>query len=363
MRKTFVVLSLLIPATLLADEDPFRWDLQVRPEVVRPGEEFLVEATFLIPPRHHLYKDKTRIEVVSGDGFRSRSSSSSPAVVRRDPFYGKEMEVYEVGATIRENFSMDPGIAAGQREIRFLVAYQGCSESLCYREMRHIVPIKVTVEGASPAGASSVGTSQAGIKRHFLGRTVLAFLGGLATDFTPCVLPIIPITLAFIGVRRERRVLRNVFFTFIMVLSMSLTYAALGIAAASLGKSLGFLFQGIWFSALVAVFYLLFGLALLGFLPFQAPLPLRNRMARWGGEGVWGSTLTGVTIGFLAAPCVGPVIASILLFIAEEGDRLQGFLLLFSFGLGMGSLFLVASIFYHSLSGRMPGASCSKSKA
>jgi thiol:disulfide interchange protein DsbD len=82
---------------------------------------------------------------------------------------------------------------------------------------------------------------------------------------------------------------------------------------------------------------------------------MRNFLAKLGGSGVVGSLLSGVTVGFLAAPCVGPVIASLLLYVAKERDIVHGFFLLLTYGLGMGSLFLVVGTFYHRLASKVHG--------
>lgn len=323
-------------------EDPFLWKYDA-PSEVKPGGEFSVEITFGIPPGHFLYRDKTKLELTSGEGISLEAVETSPSTRKRDPFFGKLMDVYEGGATLRARFQVAPTLAAGEREVGLLLSYQGCSESLCYREMRRPIPIRLTVAASAPAPT-----------RTFWWYLLLAFGGGILTDLTPCVLPIIPVTLAFIGVRREKK-LHNIGLTLVLIMAMAFTYAALGVAGASLGKSVGFLFQGFVFSSLVALLYLVFALALFGWIPFQAPLWVRNRLARWGGQGVTGSALAGVTVGFLAAPCVGPVLASLLLYVTATGSLVKGFFLLFSFGLGMGSLFLVIGSFYHLLVGKRWG--------
>jgi thiol:disulfide interchange protein DsbD len=82
---------------------------------------------------------------------------------------------------------------------------------------------------------------------------------------------------------------------------------------------------------------------------------MRNFLAKLGGQGILGSILSGFTVGFLAAPCVGPVIASLLLYVAKERDAVHGFSLLFAYGLGMGSLFLAVGTFYHRLASKVHG--------
>ena len=223
--------------------------------------------------------------------------------------------------------------------------------------MRRELLLPVRFEGT--IGASVPDSSKGVIPfydRWLVVALLLSFLGGLGSAFTPCVLPLIPITLAFIGVRREGKgVGRNFILSLFLVLSMALTYAVIGLLAAIFGKGLGFLFQNIWFLIFTIVLYIVFALSLLGLFELQLPLGVRNALAKMGGQGVWGAIVSGFTIGFLAAPCLGPLIASLLLYVAERQDLLRGFALLFFYGLGLGSIFLVVGTFYHQLASKVHG--------
>ncbi|MBI2083050.1 MAG: thioredoxin family protein [Deltaproteobacteria bacterium] len=356
MKFLFFCGFFLLPLLLLAFEDPFQWDLSPREIQVSTGGEFSVELNLAIPPNHYLYKEKTTLRLLEGEGIQQGGIETSPSVRKIDPFFRKEMEIFTDSAFVRRSFSVDRSLPLGKRQIKLEVTYQGCKEDLCYREMHHEVPIELKIVASS--GEPSIAPPKSMIAgKKFIGQLGLAFLGGILTDLTPCVLPIIPLTLAFIGVRREKRKRHHDFLlTALMVLSMSFTYALLGLTGALLGKSLGFLFQGVYFSIFAALLFLVFALALIGWIPFQIPLGLHQRASRLGGKGIPGAILAGMTIGLIAAPCVGPVIASLLLFVAETADLLRGFTILFAFGLGMGSLFLVLALFYETFAGKIPGA-------
>lgn len=342
---------------LAQSEDPFQWEFDGSSRRVGPGEALRLEITFRIPPRHFLYKEKFELSLKEGEGFELGPLEFSPAIKKKDPFFEKEMEVFEAGALLKATVRATPNAPLGERVVRLELAYQGCSDSLCYRLMRREVALPVEIV-ASPSLRQNRTREMVDTFRNrslwFL--LLLAFLAGVGSDFTPCVLPIIPITLAFIGVRKgEKSTRRNFFLTLVFVFSMAATYAAMGVAATLLGKSLGFLFQNVFFLIFASLLYLLLALSLLGFFELQIPLGIRNRIARWGGEGIWGSMLSGLTIGFLAAPCIGPVIASLLLYVAQERDLVKGFTLLLSYGLGMGSLFLIIGTFYHRFAQKVRG--------
>ncbi|MBI2982573.1 MAG: hypothetical protein HYY44_09860, partial [Deltaproteobacteria bacterium] len=260
--KILVAIIFLLGVSLAqAAEDPFQWDLGPREIEVPSGGQFSVELNLSIPPGHYLYKEKTTVQLLEGEGIQELSRESSPAVQKIDPFFNREMEIFRDSAFVRATFRPDPSSSPGKKRVQFQVTYQGCKESLCYREMRHEVPIDLTI--LPPSGDRSISPPRSIMAgKKFIGQLGLAFLGGLLTDFTPCVLPIIPLTLAFIGVRREKRKRHHDFLlTALMVFSMSFTYALLGLVGALLGKSLGFLFQGVYFSIFASLLFLVFALA------------------------------------------------------------------------------------------------------
>jgi len=359
MKILLTLLFILIPLGGNSFQDPFRWDFDTNPKTVRPGESLPLEVTFLIPPKHFLYKDKMSLTLLQGEGFKVGPPEFPPSMRKKDPFSGKDLDIFEGGTILKTKLSADKKIGEGKKEVRLLLTYQGCSDSLCYRLTKQEIALPVTVILAST-------TDDTDKDRPFLSNPfqhkslllilLLTFLAGLVSDFTPCVLPIIPITLAFIGIRKEEsKVGKNFLLSLGLVLSMSLTYALFGVAAALLGKGLGFLFQNLWFLLFSSLLYTIFALSLFGLFEIQFPLQFRNRLAKMGGSGAWGSILSGITVGLLAAPCVGPVIASLLVYVAHDQHLLKGFSLLFAYGLGMGSLFLVIGSFYHRLAARIRG--------
>lgn len=357
--KTFIFLSLLLPLALSSQalelssklyEDPFLWSIDQKAQTLKPGQEIPFEISFSIPPGHHLFRDKINLTLKSDEkenNIELTPLKLSPSVRKSDPFSGKALDIYEGGALLQTSLKAKPGIPPGKYTFTLELSYQGCSSTLCYRLMKKEIPLTLTVEDA---------TSTSFDNQWFLISLLLAFFGGLGSAFTPCVLPIIPITLAFIGVRKEGRDLwSNFILSLFLALSMALTYALLGVAASILGKSLGFLYQNIYFLLFGTILYVAFALSLFGLFEIQLPSGLRNRLAKMGGKGITGAVISGFTLGFLAAPCVGPLIGSLLLYVAERRNMAKGFSLLFSYGLGMGSLFLVVGTYYHRLATKVHG--------
>jgi cytochrome c-type biogenesis protein len=178
----------------------------------------------------------------------------------------------------------------------------------------------------------------------------LAFAAGLVSFLSPCVLPIVPGYLGYLsgvsmggegtaGVAASRG--RAVLHAALFVLGFSLVFVALGASATVLGSTLRGLLPVLQRVGGVAValfgLYLL-GLLRLGFLMRERRFQLASRPA--GGVG---SVLTGVAFGAGWTPCIGPVLASVLLYAGMEETMARGMLLLSAYALGLGVPFLVAA--------------------
>ncbi len=337
------------------EKDPFQYDYDSSTHVMTPGGALPLQINFTIPPGHYLYQNKMGLELIPEPGFTMTPLKLSPAKHKQDPITGADEDIYQESATLDATIHAAAMVAPGDHLLKVKLSYQGCSSELCFRFMQQDLLVPVNVPGSVGAETGGADAMALPVGKGFGSALILSFLAGVATDFTPCVLPIIPITLAFIGVRKEGKRRRNFMLTATFIIAMALVYAVMGLAAASLGKSLGFLFQNSLFLIFTIALYLFFSLSLFGLYEIQVPLGLRNAMAKMGGEGYFGSILAGITTGFLAAPCVGPLIGSLLVYVAQSHDLARGFILLFSFGLGMGSLFLVVGTFSQIFANRVRG--------
>ncbi len=172
-----------------------------------------------------------------------------------------------------------------------------------------------------------------------------AFLGGILASLTPCVLPIIPLTITVIGARAAKSRARGFSLSLVYVLGIAVTYSTLGIVAASTGALFGSLFQSTLFLIFAVVLFTLLAFGLFGAYELQLPAGIRNRLMARQGQGFFGVFFMGLIAGLVASPCVGPIIVGILAFIAASQSILLGFTLLFTFSIGMGILFLVVGTF------------------
>jgi len=183
----------------------------------------------------------------------------------------------------------------------------------------------------------------------------LAFLFGLLSSLTPCVYPVIPITVAYIGSRSEGKPRRYGFFlSLAFVLGLALVYATLGAVSAGFGFAFGSLTQNRWVGLGVALLFLVLALSMFNLYEVRTPASLTTRLERGKqagrGHGFWGALFIGAVSGLVASPCIGPLVLAILVVVAATGSVLLGFLYLFVFALGMGVLFVVIGTFSGILS-------------
>jgi thiol:disulfide interchange protein len=172
----------------------------------------------------------------------------------------------------------------------------------------------------------------------------VVFAAGVLTSMTPCVYPMIPVTVTYIGGAAGGNRRRAVGLSFTYVLALATMYAALGVVAAMLGKIFGDFTRTPWVYAAVGVVIAVLGVAMLDLISIPVLMTgLQGQGARRGGYA--GAALMGVAAGFVAAPCTAPVLGLLLAYVGQTRNVVWGATLLFTFALGLGLLLLLLGIF------------------
>ena len=168
------------------------------------------------------------------------------------------------------------------------------------------------------------------------------FAGGIALNLTPCVYPLIPITVSYFGGRSGQGQGRLLLHGSLYIVGLSLTNSILGVVAALTGGLMGAMLQNPVVLIVVAVILVFFATSLLGFWELRLPEGL-NRMASKSYTGYFGTLFMGLTLGVVAAPCIGPFVLGLLTWVAGMGSPWLGFIIFFTLSLGLGlPLFLLA---------------------
>lgn len=177
---------------------------------------------------------------------------------------------------------------------------------------------------------------------------ILIFLGGLALNLTPCVYPIIPITIGYFGGQAEGRKGGALIHAVLYVLGMAVTYSALGLIAALTGSLFGSAMQNPIVLIIIALVLVTLALSMFNLYEFRLPSFMTN-LAGGRKRGLFGTFFMGLTVGIVAAPCIGPFVLGLLTYVGEKGDLLLGFLMFFVLALGLGLPFLFLAIFSGSI--------------
>lgn len=199
------------------------------------------------------------------------------------------------------------------------------------------------------AGGATGATSDLGLGRLLAQGSLLAFgasfAGGVLTSLTPCVYPLIPITVSIFGARQARSRTQAVALSGLYVLGIAAMYSALGVGAALTGKAFGSAMQNPWAMGAVALVFGAMAASMFGAFELQLPARLQARLNAVGGAGFAGAFLMGLVAGVIAAPCTGPVLAAALAFVAAQGSAAFGFGIMFAYALGLGLLFFLIGAF------------------
>jgi len=178
------------------------------------------------------------------------------------------------------------------------------------------------------------------------------FAGGMALNLTPCVYPIIPVTISYFAGQSDRRQSRLVAHGACYVIGLAVTNSLLGVTAALTGGLMGALLQNPVVLIAIATVLVLFAASLFGFWEMRLPFAV-TQIASRGYAGYVGSLFMGLTMGVVAAPCIGPFVLGLLTWVAGLGSVWLGFVVFFTLSLGLGLPLFVLALFSGQLQ-RLP---------
>lgn len=308
--------------------------------------------------------------------------------------------------TFREDFVEDFAVtvpvsgAAGERKVKVEVSFQACKGVLlCRMPTTELVEVPVSFTGAAlpvaaapgaaapdaaaapvdaaPAVAEALptvppgtpatpaakaesgglfGELEAAKEQSVLMLVALCFMAGIGVSFTPCVLPMVPITLGLIGAKNDPTLLGRLSRTLTYVAGLAIVYTGLGVFAGTSGALFGSWLQEPMVIRAIQLLFFVLGGGMIGWYELQLPSGLTSRLqgSVSGASGFVGAFLLGAVGALVAGPCSGPVIVWILTLIGQGGQTGLGAGLMLAFSIGMGMIFIVAGIATHMLPKRGP---------
>jgi thioredoxin:protein disulfide reductase len=344
-----VDMSVFGPPPVSSEVDP----VAVRAVAGGPGE---VLVGFFEAEGWHVNRALTSVEAADPAVLKLGEQAWPTPTTFHDPVSDTDRE------EISGSFAVRVKVPAEVSKVALVASFQACRSTLCLMPKRVALTVDLAPKPSSASGAEASAAPPAAAPSSFenarsKGRFwLLAFVfgAGFLVSLTPCVLPMVPVTMGIIGAQAGGGKVRALALSAAYVLGLVLVYTALGVAAALTGSMFGAWMQSPWVVGAVAIFFFAMGLAMFGVFDVAAPAALTNRLSRVGGTGFLGAFVVGMVGALVAGPCSGPVIASLMVLIGQQGHVAEGAILMGTFSLGMGMIFLVAGVFSTTL--LRPGA-------
>lgn len=309
------------------------------------GSRVAIAVDMDISSNFYVYEDKVKLFPLEPDGVVLGGLQMSPLVKFID-FSGREHQGMKNNVRFDFFAEIPKDLDAPLKHIVLDIEYVACTQKYCLSPAKMEIKVPVNISSnASESSKSSMIEEQ--ISKNLLFAFALIFVFGFLTSLTPCVYPLIPITLAVIGARASQSSRSQAFaLSLVYVLGISVTYSLLGVIAAKTGALFG---QALSYQPIVMAFVVLFvlmALSIYGYFEIRIPHFVSKRLEKSGqGKGFGGAFSAGLIAGVVASPCVGPVLVGVLAYIAKTQNVYLGFSLLFTFAMGMGVLFILLGTF------------------
>ncbi len=368
--KLLVAIALLAACALA--QDPVHWKLESTTPKAGPGSTISLQLTATLDPGWHVYSLTTpkggpipTTATIAENPVIESTKFYQPKPERKfDPSFGIDVETFAKEVVFYIETKLKKDAPVGAAEIVAQVRYQTCDEKQCLPPKKKTASLTLEIDPAVtlsaiaiPVGYSEAVRPSASIAAPatpqasaapsstsggMLGFLLTAFGLGFASIFTPCVFPMIPITVSFFLNQRGGIIQALVFSLGIIVLFCAL---GLGVTAAVGASGVLQLSSSPWVNGFIAIVFCIFGLSLLGAFEITLPSGLLTRLdsaSRQGGY--FGTLLMGLTFALTSFACIGPFMGS-LLVASVQTKGAQPVLGMASFATGLAFPFFFLAAF------------------
>jgi len=358
-----VITMLALPA-LGQGPNNVNWTLTLDPAAAAPGSKVLARLEARLDPGWHMYSMTsagaipTTVKLATNAAVGKVRIFQAPPKKAFDPNFNLDTETYEGSAIFLLELQLKPDAVAGASDVSAEVRFQTCNDKVCIPPRRRTVSATLTVDKAAhgatplvPAGYAEVTgapkANTANTDTQGLGAFLLVAFGvGLAAIFTPCVFPMIPITMSFFlnrqGTRRE-----SLFHAAIFCLGIVVLFSGLGLATTAILGPFGVVQLGSspWVNGFIALVFLAFGLSLLGAFEITIPSAVLTKLDRGSQKGgIAGTLLMGLTFALSSFACVGPFMGTLLAASVGSGGA-RPLLGMLTFACGLALPFFLLALF------------------
>lgn len=387
------------------------------PATIAVGGRGEVVVTLSVLPGWHInanppsldYMIPTEVKIDAAHGVRAGRPAYPRPHKEKLSFEDSELLVYDAESQVR--VPLEASMARpGSYTLNGQVSYQACNDAVCLAPTRVSFTVPLTVVASAPGAPSSAATtpeatgagndSSAGatlpgdgsssappsgepappagtgftsappagagsapastgnpiadlFARGSFASFVGLFLIGLALNLTPCVYPMLGVTVSIFGARRAAPTHQVIGYAVLYVLGIALMYSTLGLIAAFTGGLFGAFLQNPFVLGGIGLLFIVLSLSMFGVYELQMPPALLEKLGGSGATSAVGVFFSGLVVGIFAAPCVGPPIVALLAVVGAKGDPWFGFLSFFVLALGLGAPYLVLATSSNLLQ-RMP---------
>lgn len=400
MAKTVrTVLLLLLLTTLSYSQQYVTVTASATKKDFFPSENIRINVKADIQGGYHINANKlddpdlipTTLTIEGNDIKLSRISWPS-AHKYKFSFSETELDVYEGSVNIGVNLKARKDLKPGTYEVSGVLNYQACNDRACFapKDAPFTVSITIKEDTAKVNDTAKVETndtvkvdSTQGNKTDTTTKTTLTenkrdtnqtvtsttsqnqiaqyieekgmfvalliiFGIGLALNLTPCVYPLIPMTIGYFGNMASQNKGNKVLIALTYALGMSVTYSVMGTVAALTGGVFGALLQSPVVVGILVLIFIALALSMFGLYEIKIPQSIATMGAK-NRSGYMGTFVMGLTVGFIAAPCIGPMVLSLLVYVGQVGNPLLGFIMFFVLAMGLGLPYVFLAIFSSSI--------------
>ncbi|GIT98353.1 protein-disulfide reductase DsbD [Sulfurovum sp. TSL1] len=313
-------------------------------------KEDVIETKINMADKIHVYENTLFYRIISPSSVELTVTKPKAHDFDGDMVYENEVlvtiPVKEIVSKVKGDYTLE-------------IEFQGCSDAgICYQPIKKTFDFKgeelglfdkisKLVKEGNTAKIADILVNESSI---FI--LLLFFIFGLLLSLTPCIFPMIPILSSIIvsqqGGNEKPSVAQAFFTSLVYVVSMALTYTAVGIIAGLVGADIQTAMQTPWVLTLFAAMFVALAFSLFGYYEIGLPASWQSKLSSVSdnaqGKGIVGTAIMGLLSALIVGPCVAPPLGGAVLFISHTGDALLGGAALFIMSIGMGMPLLIVGL-------------------
>jgi len=309
-----------------------------------------IETKLIMADKIHVYDNTLYYRIISPSIVELAVTKPEAHDLDGDMAYDKEVLVTiptkEIESQVKGDYTLE-------------IEFQGCSDAgICYQPIKKTFDFKGTELGVFDKISKLIKEGNTAkiadilVNESSIFILLLFFIFGLLLALTPCIFPMIPILSSIIVSQQggsERPSVAQAFFTsLVYVVSMALTYTAVGVIAGLVGADIQTAMQNPWVLTIFAGMFVALAFSLFGYYEIGLPASWQSKLTKVSddaqGKGILGTAIMGLLSALIVGPCVAPPLGGAVLFISHTGDAFLGGAALFIMSIGMGMPLLLVGI-------------------